>query len=176
MKYISKLIYASRALGLFFILSFSVSSLSAQNDCACCTDFHKQFDFWVGDWLVYDTTGVRVGENLIVKLEDNCIINEHWKGARGTTGRSYNYFNIADSTWNQVWVDNKGSNLVLKGKAADNRMVLQSDLIQGERVDWYRNRITWTKNEDGTVTQFWEILDKNNKQLAVSFKGIYKRK
>jgi len=161
----------------FYIVMIITTNISlAQIDCLCCTDFHKQFDFWVGEWMVYDTAGTKLGENNIVKLGDNCILNEHWKGAKGSTGRSYNYFDLSDSTWNQVWIDNQGGNLVLKGKAEENKMILQSKLIKGKKVDWYRNRITWTNNEDESVTQFWEILDKNGNQLAVAFKGIYKRK
>ena len=152
----------------------TVMQANAQ-DCACCTESHRQFDFWVGDWVVYDTAGTIVGENLVVKLEDGCLINENWKGAKGLTGRSYNYYNQADSTWNQTWVDNQGSNLVLKGKASSGKMVLKSELLKGTKVDWYANRITWTKNEDGTVTQLWEIIDKDDQVLATAFKGIYKK-
>lgn len=150
--------------------------LAAQSDCACCTPQHQQFDFWIGEWIVYDTAGTKVGENLITKLEDNCVISEQWRGASGLTGRSYNYFHPADSSWNQLWLDNQGSNLLLKGRAAPNKMILQSELTKGQQIDWYRNRITWTKNADGTVTQLWEILDKEGKLLSVAFKGIYRRK
>jgi len=149
---------------------------TAQTPCACCTESHSQFDFWVGDWTVYDTAGNIVGENLVVKLEDNCIVNEHWKGAQGGTGSSYNYFNTVDSTWNQLWIDNSGSNLVLKGTAEADKMILKSELIPGKKVDWYWNRITWTNNPDSTVTQLWEILDKNDKLLTIAFEGIYKKK
>ncbi len=148
----------------------------AQADCACCTEDHSKFDFWVGDWIVYDTIGNKVGENQILKLEDNCLINENWKGETGGSGKSYNYFDSTDSTWNQVWIDNQGSNLVLKGRAEGNKMILQSRLVQGMKIDWYSNRITWTKNEDNSVTQLWEILDKNDKLLSVAFIGIYKKR
>ena len=162
----------------FFVIwiLFSFVSVQAQSDCPCCTDFHRQFDFWVGEWNVYDTVGNKVGENSIEKLENGCIINEHWRGAGGGTGRSYNYYNKADSTWNQVWIDSQGNNLELKGHAKTNQMILSSILIPGQKVDFYRNRITWTKNADESVTQFWEILDKNDKVLSIAFKGIYKRK
>ena len=158
------------------ILTLLTQFSFAQTNCKCCTDYHKQFDFWVGDWIVTDTTGTKVGENLVVKLESDCIVNEYWQGSAGITGRSYNYFNLSDSTWNQVWIDNQGGNLVLKGYAGENEMILKSELLKGKRVDWYANRITWTKNDDGTVTQLWEIIDKNEKLLSQAFKGIYKRK
>jgi hypothetical protein len=55
-------------------------------------------------------------------------------------------------------------------------MVLKSELQRGTRIDWYYNQITWTSNEDGTVTQLWEILDKNGNSLQTLFLGIYHRK
>ena len=159
-----------------FLLLFSFNGFG-QIDCACCTDNHKLFDFWIGDWNVYDTTGTLIGENTIIKLEDDCILNEHWRGKGGTTGRSYNYFNNSDSTWNQLWIDNSGSDLILKGKGIDGvKMVLSSDLIPGKKIDFYRNRITWTLNDDGTVTQLWDIMNKEGTKLNELFKGIYKKK
>jgi len=150
--------------------------MAQDNSCACCTKHHQQFDFWVGEWNVYNKAGKKVGENSITKLEDNCILNEHWRSVSGSTGSSYNYFNKSDSTWNQVWIDNKGGNLVLKGKASPQKMVLSSDWQKGKKVAWYKNRITWTKNKDGSVTQLWELVDKKGEVLSVAFKGVYKRK
>ncbi len=147
----------------------------AQTKCNCCTVNHEQFDFWVGDWDVYDTSGKKIGENKIEKLENDCIVSEHWKGATGGSGRSYNYYNAVDSTWNQVWISNSGNNLVLKGKAATNKMTLKSELNKNEKGNYY-NQITWTKNEDDSVTQLWEVLNENGESLSIAFKGIYKSK
>lgn len=158
------------------ILCFVSPFILAQTNCNCCSEEYSKFDFWLGDWNVYDTTGTLVGENTIVKLEDNCIVNEHWKGKGGVTGRSYNYYNQSDSTWNQLWLDNKGSSLELKGTAEEDKMILKSKLIKGKKVAWYANKITWTKNEDNSVTQIWEIVDENDKVLSVAFVGIYRIK
>ena len=166
---------------LLLLLSISFSSFS-QNDstktekpCACCTPTHQEFDFWVGDWTVYDTTGTEVGKNTIIKLEDNCILNEHWRGAGGTTGRSYNYYNRADSTWNQVWIDNNGGNLVLKGNLKEKDvMVLKSELLEGKKGKYY-HQITWTKNKDNSVTQRCDIKTPDDKTANTVFIGIYKQ-
>ena len=77
MRLLNKIICFKNYL-FFVVFVFSFLNASAQSDCACCTDYHKQFDFWIGEWNVYDTTGHKVGENSIVKLEKGCIINEHW--------------------------------------------------------------------------------------------------
>jgi hypothetical protein len=160
----------------FFIVCFSLTICFSQEDCPCCSEDHKKFDFWVGDWVVFDTTGTEVGENLIVKLENGCIINEHWIGAKGLSGRSYNYYDKSDSTWNQIWIDSNGGNLVLKGKSFGNMMILKSSLKKGTKVDWYFNKITWTSNSDGSVTQLWEIFDGQDNLLNTVFKGIYMRR
>ena len=158
----------------FCLMAFNMTF--AQEDCACCSEPYKQFDFWVGDWNVYNEEGEKVGENLIEKLESGCILNENWKGAKGGSGKSYNYYNKSDSSWHQLWIDSSGGSLDLTGYAEENKMILKGKLQKGQRVPLYANRITWTKNEDGSVTQLWEILDDKDSVLNVAFKGIYRRK
>lgn len=158
------------------LLFFIVGNNFAQTNCLCCDSLHKQFDFWVGEWIVKDTTGARVGENTISKIQDNCVLLENWKGAQGGTGTSMNFYDISDSTWNQLWVDNKGNVLKLKGKYASGKMVLKSELAKGKKVELYYNQITWSENKNGTVTQLWEVYDDSGKLLNTVFKGIYYRK
>jgi hypothetical protein len=146
-----------------------------KNDCFCCEDEYNQFNFWLGEWQVYDTTGILVGENSISPVQDHCVLVENWKSKSGT-GTSYNYYNKADSTWNQVWIDNKGRPLVLKGKFSDGKMILRSKLTKGQKIKEFYNQITWQKMPDETVVQTWEALDPNFKSIAVIFKGVYKKK
>ncbi len=163
---------------LVFCIGFMLlaPALMAQNSCACCTENHSAFDFWVGDWMVYDTSGNKIGENKIDKIEGNCILNEHWIGRKGNTGSSYNYYDSNDSTWNQVWIDNQGGNLILKGHASTHKMILKSKFQKGPSGNLYCNRITWTLNTDGSVTQRWDITNENDDLLSVSFIGIYRKK
>lgn len=159
-----------------FMLLAIPALLIAQSPCACCTPPHRQFDFWLGEWMVFDTAGKKLGENSIVKLEDQCILSEHWRGNGGGTGRSFNYYDPSDSTWNQLWLDKQGTILKLKGKAATDAMILISDWVEGQGGGKYYNRITWKKNEDGSVLQLWEIMSPLDVVLSVAFKGIYRRK
>lgn len=144
-------------------------------NCNCCSDFHLQFDFWVGDWIVTDTLGNKLGENTIIKLENGCILSEHWRGEKGGTGRSFNYFNSTDSTWNQTWISGSGNILELKGIFYGNKMVLKSELIHGNQGNYY-NQITWKKRSDESVLQLWEIFDEQNNKQQTAFKGIYVRR
>lgn len=160
-----------------FALTFSLlTSLSiAQTDsCACCFGHYRDFDFWIGDWVVYDTSGTEIGENLILSLQDKCAMQENWKSAN-STGTSYNYFNSIDSTWNQVWIDNQGGSLVLKGSLQNNSMVLRSDLVKTPRAEYY-NKVSWTPMEDGSVLQLWVFVDENDTVLYEAFRGKYVRR
>lgn len=157
---------------LLTIQIFAQNSGSSQ--CACCDENHNQFDFWIGEWAVYDTLDNLVGNNKIVKMYENCLIQENWVTKGKNRGTSYNYYDPSDSTWNQLWIDNQGTILKLKGNYRDNKMVLKSELLKGKKVDWYYNRITWQKNDDGSVSQIWDILDNHNKLIRNLFIGIYK--
>jgi len=100
------------------------------------------------------------------------LITEKWVSVSGNIGTSYNYFDVSDSTWNQVYIDNAGTVLLLKGNSVDDSMILSSDLVQST-TNSYRNRITWSQDSTGNVTQLWEIIDVNDSLLQVAFEGTY---
>jgi len=142
--------------------------------CPCCSESYSSFDFWIGEWTVYDVTGKEVGKNTIEKQYDNCVLQEKWISSTNNRGTSYNYYDTKDKTWNQVWVDNSGFSLVLKGNYDNGKMILKSQLLDGKKGKYY-NQITWVKNDDGSVTQIWDIFNNNNEKLQEAFKGIYKK-
>jgi len=148
---------------------------STVDECTCCTKNYELFDFWLGDWDVFDNNGKLVGTNSISKQYDNCVIQEKWISAGTSRGTSYNFFDKADGSWNQIWVDNSGYVLNLKGNFVDDAMVLKSKLIKGPKQSYY-NQISWFKNDDGSVTQLWEIYGENKNKISESFRGIYKKK
>lgn len=159
---------------LLFSFWISPAQESNKNDCACCTATHHEFDFWLGEWTVYDVNGKIVGTNTITKEYTNCVLKEEWKSSSKNRGTSYNYYNLSDKTWNQVWIDNSGFNLTLKGNYINNEMVLTSPLTKNDKGNYY-NQITWRKNEDGSVTQTWNVLNVNYQKVSEAFKGIYKK-
>jgi len=124
---------------------------------------------------VYDTTGTKIGENVIQALQDHCILQENWQSPN-STGSSYNYFNSQDSTWNQVWVDNQGNPLVLKGSFKDGKMVMRDELAPQVKGGATYNQISWEQQADGSVTQIWEVYNEKQKMVRLLFKGVYKKK
>ncbi|SDS48909.1 hypothetical protein [Gramella sp. MAR_2010_147] len=160
---------------LLLIIIIPVFGFTQNTECACCSTEYKAFDFWVGNWEVFDPEGQKIGENLVKKLEDNCILNENWISEKGGSGKSYNYYDPSDDTWNQLWISNTGNILKLKGRPQPDKMVLKSEPKEGKNGKYY-NQITWTKNPDGNVTQNWEIYDLEGNLTSNAFIGIYKKK
>lgn len=163
-----------RAFILFIFSLFLFGALHAQTTtCNCCTENHAAFDFWVGEWEVTSANGSPAGKNTITKEEDGCLLREDWTSAAGSfTGTSFNYYNQGSRQWEQLWVDNQGQQLKLKGNRTGNQMILASEEFKGNDGELYTNRITWTANDDGTVRQLWELL-KNNEVSQVLFDGLY---
>lgn len=145
-------------------------------DCPCCSDEHRQFHFWIGEWTVFDSTGNLLGTNNIYLGQDNCLMIENWESANSNfSGTSYNFYDISDKTWNQTWVDNQGSNLELKGKITDGKMVLRTEFRENDNGAKFYHQISWTPNDDGTVTQRWDVFNEQDSLLNTAFLGIYKK-
>ncbi len=99
------------------------------------------------------------------------------KKVKGQTGTSYNFYNKIDSTWKQIYIDNFGRVLELKGTFQDTAMILKSERIKDQKSNFYYfNRITWTKDSIGNISQKWDVVDEKGTVLRVVFDGIYKRK
>ena len=159
--------------------SFLIANVSAQQTaapCPCCEEAYHQFDFWLGDWIVY-SKGKMAGFNKITKIEDGCIIRENWKSVEsGYTGSSYNFYDKAAKKWKQVWVDNQGSVLELSGTLVSNKMILSSVPKIDPAGKSIVNRITWTNNTDGTVTQVWEVSEDSGISFTRVFEGLYRKR
>jgi len=162
-------------LSLLLLLSNFSFSQNTKKPCPCCSHEHRQFDFWLGEWEVFKNDTL-VGFNNIVLLQDSCIIQENWKSVKGKyTGSSYNFFDKEMKMWRQLWIDNQGDNLWLQGEYEDNKMIMYSEMSE-ESTSKSLNRITWTKNEDETVRQQWEISKGDGGKWINIFDGLYKQK
>ncbi|MFD0863432.1 hypothetical protein ACFQ1M_14550 [Sungkyunkwania multivorans] len=161
---------------LFNLLVIVTIGFAQSTSCNCCTDNHQAFDFWEGTWEVSKPDGSEAGTNVIDKIQDGCILRENWTSASaGYTGTSYNFYNAQKNQWEQIWVDNQGGSLHLKGNRVGNQMILESDELKNQQGQLYKNRVTWTLNEDGSVRQLWEYLQ-GEKVVGVAFDGLYKKK
>lgn len=160
---------------IFLLLTVQFGIAQNASNCNCCSEDHKNFDFWLGEWVVTNPDGSPAGTNVIKKIQDNCVIMENWTSAQaGYTGTSYNFFNGQTGKWEQIWIDNQGQSLHMRGNREANRMIMKTDWQNDRSGNSFYHRITWTLNDDGTVRQLWETIN-DNKQVTISFDGLYKR-
>ena len=134
---------------IFVILLFtclSTLSLGQNTPCNCCTENYRQFDFWIGDWVVKDSSGTTIlGHNTITMIEDSCGLQEKWTGAQGTTGRSLSFYNRNTKSWHQTWVDSNGGSILMDGQFENGSIVMYTEKRYVERRKAYiQNKTTWT--------------------------------
>jgi hypothetical protein len=167
--------FVSFLLAITFFVSYTPMQSKNTGSIPCSTKEYNQFDFWLREWNVFDTKNNLIGTNKIVKMPNACTLQENWKSKTSPSkGTSYNYYDASDDSWNQLWIDNVGGILKLKGKYNIRKMILKSDLVKSKDGVYY-NQITWFDNSDGTVTQLWELLNENHTVFNELFRGTYKK-
>jgi hypothetical protein len=140
----------------------------------CTSAEHAQFDFWVGSWTVTNTAGATIGRNRIEKVSTGCALLESWTDARGVDGHSINFFDPDARAWHQVWMGSNGAPLRLEGHSdRPGRMILSGTRPTAQGI--VHNRITWTLQDDDSVTQTWETSTDDGATWQVGFHGIYRR-
>ncbi|ACV27809.1 hypothetical protein [Kangiella koreensis] len=140
---------------------------------SCSSKEHRQFDFWIGEWEVFNPEGQKVGENTITQVLDGCALHENWHSEGAFRGNSYNIYDASRGVWHQSWVDNTGTLLRLEGGFKDGAMELTGE-TQSDKGKLL-NRIRWTQEEEH-VRQVWQVSQDGGEQWKTIFDGLYKQK
>ncbi len=137
-------------------------------------DRFNDFDFWIGDWQVTDTnTGKLAGHNTIIKVAQNCLIQESWVGVAGSGGKSMNYFNPMTGKWRQVWIGSSGYLIDIEGGLVDGDMVLEGTISTFTNHQKFPFKGTWKNLGEGKVQQIFHQFDPKNKKWVLWFDGTY---
>lgn len=139
----------------------------------CQDDIHHAFDFWLGNWDVYDPAGNLAGTNSITSEESGCLLIEHWTNTGGGTGQSYNFYDPGTGQWRQLWVS-AGSVIDYSGGLTESgSMRLEGEIrYQGTgAVAPFTGE--WTLNEDGSVTQHFRQQATDTGEWSDWFVGRY---
>jgi hypothetical protein len=144
----------------------------------CSLPEYRQFDFWVGEWVVTGADGKLAGTNTIDRLFNGCAIQEHWIGSGGSHGTSINTYDVSTSRWHQSWVDDQGQLLLLDGHFADGAMTLTGEATSLTTRERHLNRIIWRREngDPNRVRQVWDVSPDGGKTWKTVFNGLYTRK
>jgi hypothetical protein len=117
----------------------------------------------------------KVGYNNVKVLQQGCIIEENWEGARGGTGQSFNFYNPVTKRWHQSYMDSGGGNWMMDGEYRDGALRYEGHIYspQGDTLV----HMTFFNLEPGKVRQMAEVSSDGGKTWKNVWDSIYiKRK
>jgi hypothetical protein len=160
------------ALGVSALHALAQSAVPA----GCDSQESRQFDFWVGEWQVFDAaTGRPEGMSRVEKLYGGCVLRENWV-EEGFQGGSLNTWWRSDRQWHQVWMDQAGALRNFAGAFTGGRMTLvarQPDPRQEAHM--LLVRLEFTPNADGTIRQYSDVSDDDGARWRPRYDYLYRR-
>jgi hypothetical protein len=157
-------------------VSGALAAQPAPRPPTCDGAEYRQFDFWVGEWQVFDrASGAAAGMSRIEKLYGGCVLRENWTSP-GFTGGSLNTWSKADGKWHQAWMDQAGAFRHFVGALDDGRMVLvasQPDPAHPGRA--LEVRLAFTPQADGSVRQYSDVSSDGGATWRPRYDFLYRR-
>lgn len=146
--------------------------LAAVEPCRAAPEF-RQFDFWIGEWTVSDPKGNFAGTSSVQLILGSCTVFENWTGS-GSSGKSFNIYDVKDKKWHQTWVDDRGRFSHYIGGITDGKMVIVADSSVNGKPSLAR--MTYSKLANGDVRQFGENSIDNGRTWTTTFDLIYTKR
>ena len=161
------------ALTLFYLPILVMAQ--TPNAVPCSASEYRRFDFWLGEWDVFNPAGTKVGDSRIEKIIGDCVLLESYSGKKGYEGKSFNVYNASTRQWQQFWVDNAGAVLELSGTLRGNALAY-SGSTRDSAGAVTRHRLTFFPVVRDSVRQLWEQSTDDGTNWTVAFDGRYVRK
>lgn len=117
----------------------------------CSAAEYRQLDFWIGDWDTFESNdpgGPSIARARVEPIAQGCAIHELYEQGDGLIGDSILSYDPVRKQWQQTWVTNRGSIMVIVGSFKDGALVLEGEahLKDGTSV---MQRITWKAQDNG---------------------------
>ena len=141
---------------------------------ACTSAENKQFDYWAGEWNVFNLEGAQIGSSRVTSIAGGCGLLEEWQPGNQAGGKSLNFFDASDGRWHQVWVGAGG--IVRIAGGLQNGVMTLVGVDRKTPQGTVRDRITWAPQTDGAVEQRWDLSSDGGATWKTGFVGIYRRK
>jgi hypothetical protein len=149
---ITSLRMAVAAFGVALMIQAAPIEAAATPASANCSaaEYHL-LDFWIGDWDTLDSDapgGASVARAHVDPIAQGCALHELYEQTDGLIGDSILSYDPVRKAWQQTWVTNRGSIMVITGNFHDGMLVLEGDmhLMDGRSV---AQRITWKAQDQG---------------------------
>jgi hypothetical protein len=93
----------------------------------CSSAAFRQFDFWVGDWDVFDVDRPTtiVAHAIVEVILNGCVLHEVYVGSDAHRGESFSIYDATRHVWHQSWVTDHGQLLTIEGRWRNGSMNLR---------------------------------------------------
>ncbi|MFZ0455398.1 MAG: tetratricopeptide repeat protein [Ignavibacteriaceae bacterium] len=137
----------------------------------------EKFNFWVGEWNVYNPQMQKVGDSKIEKILKGAVILENWTGINGYTGKSFNNFNMDKKKWVQYWVDQNSNSIYFEGNFdSAKKAIVYYSYDHAEDNSPYIRRLTFYNLGADKVRQFSQRSVDKGKTWTTEYDFTYIRK
>ncbi|MEO8385139.1 MAG: DUF1579 family protein [Betaproteobacteria bacterium] len=157
--------------------SSTVASLAAAQAARCLDPAFRQFDFWKGDWDTFEpdnSVPESIARARVTPIAAGCAIHELYEQNDGLIGDSILSYDAVRKVWQQTWVDNRGSLLVISGAFKDGAVTMEGEMHLATGKMWLQ-RITW-KVEGDDVREFAVRSKDGGKTWEPFFDVLFKRR
>jgi hypothetical protein len=168
---------ALAAVGIACIAPSVAAGSAATTSSHCTAQEHRQLDFWIGDWDTFETDapgGPSVARARVEPIAQGCALHELYEQGDGLIGDSILSYDSVRKQWQQTWVTNRGSLMVLWGGFKDGALILEGDvhLRDGKSVI---QRITWQAQGD-SVRESAVLSKDGGKTWAAAFDVVFRKR
>ncbi len=166
---------ALAAIGLALAAPAMTAPLAATDVSQHCSAAeYRQLDFWIGDWDTFeadDLDGPSIARARVEPIAQGCAIHELYEQGDGLVGDSILSYDPVRRQWQQTWVTNRGSIMVLWGDFENDALVLEGEmhLRDGTTV---MQRITW-KTQDRGVRETAVLSKDGGKTWTPAFDVLF---
>ena len=169
----------TRSLVLYLVLAAVAEAHAAPPDSPskCPAAEYRQFDFWLGDWDTFDKTGdtsTSIARTHVDPIAGGCAVHELYEQTDGLIGDSILSFDPVRKRWQQTWVTNGGSLMVLSGAFKAGAVTLEGEYHSANGKSTLQ-RITW-KAEDGGVRELAVSSKDGGKTWEPAFDVLFKKR
>lgn len=142
---------ALTTVGIAFMSQAVATPAATSTPPYCNAAEYHQLDFWIGDWDTFETDtpgGPSVARARVDPIAQGCAIHELYEQNDGLIGDSILSYDPVRKHWQQTWVTNRGSIMVIVGNFKDGALVLEGEmhLKDGKSV---MQRIIWKAQDKG---------------------------
>ena len=141
----------------------------------CSAAEYRQLDFWLGDWDAYDAgdAGTAIARTHVDLIAAGCAVHELYEQTDGLIGDSILSFDAARQLWQQTWVTNRGSLMVIAGRFNNSAVTLEGEMHTGDGRTLLQ-RITW-KVEGSDVRETAVVSKDSGKSWVPAFDVLFRR-